>query len=264
MQKTLLLSIAGFVFTAGIVSAASFQGLGGVEAETLVREKYRSTDNQVRVGRGPSTGMNDLNVELASAMPFGPSYSYPNKVAVRWGAPYWGAPSYEWMEIAAYDPWETGPWESRWSAANAVSSDGSTIVGFTGDGLDVVKAFQWTESGGTQLLNQGVEIGIANDISNDGLIVGNSTPEQGIDPLACVWEGGENLVDLKQWLSNNYNLNIGAWTLTDAIGISTDGSTIVGYGINPDGNTEGWVASVPEPATLTLLALGGLLLRKRK
>jgi uncharacterized membrane protein len=262
MKWTLVLSIAVSIFTSGIVSAASFQGLGGVEAETFVREKYRSADNQVWVGRGPYTGMNDLNVELASATPFGPSYSYPNKVAVRWGLT-WGS-TYEWMEIAAYDPWETGPWESRWSAANAVSSDGSTIVGFTGDGLDVVKAFQWSSSGGTQLLNQGVELGIANDISNDGLIVGNSSPEQGIDPLACVWEDGENLVYLKQWLSNNYDLNIGAWTLTNAIGISTDGSTIVGYGINPDGIAEGWVASVPEPMTLSLLALGGLLIRKCK
>jgi len=49
-----------------------------------------------------------------------------------------------------------------------------------------------------------------------------------------------------------------------AYGVSADGLTIVGGGINPDGHPEGWVATIPEPATLILLGLGTALLRKRR
>ena len=48
-------------------------------------------------------------------------------------------------------------------------------------------------------------------------------------------------------------------TLTVATAISADGRTIVGYGTNPLGQTETWVATlgpVPEPASLVLLASG--------
>ena len=35
-----------------------------------------------------------------------------------------------------------------------------------------------------------------------------------------------------------------------------DGLTIVGYGINPSGNTEAWIATVPEPGTFVLAGVG--------
>ena len=46
--------------------------------------------------------------------------------------------------------------------------------------------------------------------------------------------------------------------------ISADGMTIVGSGTNPDGLREAWVATIPEPATLSLLMLGCLTLLTRK
>lgn len=55
-------------------------------------------------------------------------------------------------------------------------------------------------------------------------------------------------------------------TLREALGISADGKTIVGYGTNPDGNAEAWLArldtpvvAAPVPAALPIFAaaLGG-------
>ena len=52
--------------------------------------------------------------------------------------------------------------------------------------------------------------------------------------------------------------------MAGARGISDDGLTIVGFGNNPSSQTEGWIAVIPEPATLTLLALGSLTLLRRR
>jgi hypothetical protein len=42
------------------------------------------------------------------------------------------------------------------------------------------------------------------------------------------------------------------------INISSDGQTIVGYGTNPSGNTEAWLATIPEPNTALLVMTGVL------
>jgi len=39
--------------------------------------------------------------------------------------------------------------------------------------------------------------------------------------------------------------NLTGWTLTDATGISADGTIIVGDGIDPQGNDEAWIADIP-------------------
>ena len=44
------------------------------------------------------------------------------------------------------------------------------------------------------------------------------------------------------------------WTLNQATGVSADGRSIVGFGRNPAGNTEAWLAAIPEPSSLLLLA----------
>ena len=63
---------------------------------------------------------------------------------------------------------------------------------------------------------------------------------------------------------NDVGLDLTGWTLGSVGGISSDGYVIVGDGINPDGYNEAWIATIPEPGTFLLLAIGGLALLRRR
>lgn len=62
-------------------------------------------------------------------------------------------------------------------------------------------------------------------------------------------------LNLEQVLTSSYGLDLTGWTLSVANGISNDGKSIVGYGSNPLGQTEAWIATVPEPSTLAIAAI---------
>jgi hypothetical protein len=66
--------------------------------------------------------------------------------------------------------------------------------------------------------------------------------------------------NLRDVLTSDYGLDVTGWNLTVAAAISDDGQTIVGYGLNPAGNPEGWVATIPEPASAIVLAIAGFAL----
>jgi hypothetical protein len=61
---------------------------------------------------------------------------------------------------------------------------------------------------------------------------------------------------------NCCGVGLTGWQLWEATGVSDDGLSIVGYGRNPDGNTEAWLTRldgdnpVPAPATLFLMVAG--------
>ncbi|MFM7440427.1 MAG: PEP-CTERM sorting domain-containing protein [Snowella sp.] len=66
------------------------------------------------------------------------------------------------------------------------------------------------------------------------------------------------MVSLKETLIGK-GLDVSGWILDEATGISADGFTIVGNGINPSGQREGWVANLsPEPVPEPLTILGSI------
>jgi len=182
----------------------------------------------------------------------------------------------------------TGSWEAfRWtsggmvglgdlpgapfsSMAQEVSGDGSVVVGF-GNSSSGQEAFRWTAGGGMVGLGDLPDGGFSSNAiaaSNDGsVIVGQGTTALGSQ--AFVWDATNNMRNLQDVLvASGLGVELTSWTLTSAQAISADGLTIAGIGTNPAGKTEAWVATIPEPSTFALAALGllslGMTRRRRR
>lgn len=136
--------------------------------------------------------------------------------------------------------------------ALGVSADGSVVVGYA-NSTSGYQAFRWTAASGMVAL--GGEC--AEAVSADGsIIVG-----EGSDG-AFYWTAPGGMQSVQQMLTSR-GVDLTGWSLSGATGISSDGMTIAGYGTDPQGRTQAWVATIPEPATVLLLTLGCLILRKK-
>ncbi len=128
------------------------------------------------------------------------------------------------------------------STAFATSADGSVIVGrgFSAIGNE---PFRWTTTEGMVGLGHlpGLSGGQASAVSTDGsVIVGSMMPVA--LPGAFVWTAVDGMRSIQDILVNDLGLDLTGWILEEATGVSADGQTIVGTGINPAGNDEAWIA----------------------
>ena len=131
------------------------------------------------------------------------------------------------------------------SRAQAVSADGTVIVGGSSSSRGS-EAFRWTASGGMVGLGDfpgGSFSSGATDVSDDGnVIVGSATGFTTFE--AFVWTPEFGMVSVKQYLAQHGVTGLDGWNLLYANGVSGDGRTIVGTGVNPQGAFEGWVATI--------------------
>ncbi|MCK5608989.1 hypothetical protein KAR91_44355, partial [Candidatus Pacearchaeota archaeon] len=136
-----------------------------------------------------------------------------------------------------------------YESARAASSDGTVIVGSGSFGLNSYgQVFRWVLGEGWHLIESlpNSTHCYALDVSSDGTIVVGTNLISGGGSDAFIWDeinGTRNLQDL---LANFYGLNLTGWDLEGVSGIAADNITLVGYGINPDGNREAWLATLPE------------------
>lgn len=121
------------------------------------------------------------------------------------------------------------------SSATACTPDGSVVVGQSG------RAFRWTEASGM------IELGVLSG-ANDSRALGVSASGQTIvgqsGDRAFIWTPARGMRDLGEVLGSR-GADVRGWTLLTAVGISSDGRTIVGNGISPAKKREAWVATLP-------------------
>lgn len=136
-----------------------------------------------------------------------------------------------------------GPFDS---AAWAVSADGSVVVGDSFD-AEAQRAFRWTAETGLQRLTGSFEderFSHAFGIAWDGSVIVGEVALGSRQGGAYYWTADDGVRLLADVLDEHGVIVPDGWHLDRANAVSADGRTIVGYGVNPQGFTEGWVAYI--------------------
>lgn len=157
-----------------------------------------------------------------------------------------GLSAFRWFagSMSALPALPDQPFSNGW----AVSADGSTIVGysFTPAGPFPTQATLWTASGPVSLGQlPGFEFtSQAYGVSADGsVVVGVAAPEQNFfSQTAFVWDSVNGMRSVQDLLGSAVPAG---WRLLVATGVSDDGKTVAGFGVNPNGDIEAFQAQLP-------------------
>ena len=234
----------------GVVGSGERSVANGVSADGSVIVGWRlGLDNFEAFRWTEATGIVGLGIPDDAVQSFAEGVSADGKIIVGWA----DNGAFRWSEETGMQDLGDlrGSIQDSISEALGISADGSVIVGGArnSDGAD--EAFRWTEMSGMEGLGipSGQNFNPASDASADGSVIvglpGNVTYGE-----AFIWDAANDRRPLKYVLEKDFNLDISGWTLIAASAISDAGDVIVGYGINPKGMKEGWVArldSAPPP-----------------
>jgi probable HAF family extracellular repeat protein len=114
------------------------------------------------------------------------------------------------------------------SVALGVSSDGSTVVGYSGTTAE--RAFKWTAPGGMESLplRTNMDNCRAYDVSNDGsIVVGHCYSSATRQSVAVLWKPGRVIESIGDFDGGELN--------SVAIAVSGDGSVVAGFGFSASG-----------------------------
>lgn len=153
-----------------------------------------------------------------------------------------------------------------YSVANAVSADGSTVVGvsWTENGPEAFRYNIYEDVGMTSLgdLPDGTNSSRALAVCADGsVIVGVASGWEGDE--AFVWDRVNGMRPLKEALESAYDADLEGWRLVEATGVCNQGRVVVGWGINPMGHRDLWMARLPAQKQLKLSQQGVRISPKR-
>jgi len=162
------------------------------------------------------------------------------------------------------------------SAALAISSDGSTVVGSSNSALGY-QAFLWTADEGMIGLGDlagGPFSSMATGVSGDGsIVIGNSrSAASGNFAEPFLWTKADGMQSLTEILLSR-GVDLQGWQLVSAEAISADGTVIVGNARKMLDNDQIFQAyrisltAIPEPSSAALLLILGLsssMIRRRR
>lgn len=132
----------------------------------------------------------------------------------------------------------------------ALSADGRVVVGQTASQFGF-EACRWDDGAITPLgaLSPGHEfLSAARGVSADGRVIVGSSHQSDGTPRAFVWDAIHGMRWIDDVLFRGCDVPVGGWRLQEAIGISADGTSIIGIGRNPRGRLEAWLARIPASA----------------
>jgi uncharacterized membrane protein len=134
------------------------------------------------------------------------------------------------------------------SGALAVSPDGSVIVGYSSSAT-FRSPFRWVQGQGMQELGMpaGATDGRALALNPDGSVVAGFYWANNADH-AFIWDQAHGTRDLQLVLEQQGSSGeLLQWSLQRATGVSADGRSIAGYGIDPQGRTQAFLARIGLP-----------------
>lgn len=218
-----------------------------------------SGDGQIAAGSSSPPGINrravkwradgiisDLGGNTQNSVSYG--VNKDGSVIVGYSEPY----AFRWT---SQDGFQNLPMPEGWAVAGAqaVSGDGSKVVGFSSNaGYSDSLGFLWTQSGGIRLLprvQQGVSLQeSATRVSADGSLIGGIFKTNEAGYRAAVWHPAFGGMSLNSYLAR-LGVDLDGWEFGFLAGISADGTSIAGSGWY-NGNPRAWLVTGFFPANL--------------
>jgi probable HAF family extracellular repeat protein len=149
------------------------------------------------------------------------------------------------------------------SVAFDISADGKVVVGYSSAAAGSL-AFRWDDPaiGGAGMVSLGDLPGgpansYAEGVSGDGSIIVGESDSSPILLEPFVWTATTGCTSLTALLES-LGLDLTGWRLQNVLDVSDDGRTLVGRGIHPNGDEEGWIAFLGDPWTALGHGLSGV------
>jgi probable HAF family extracellular repeat protein len=131
------------------------------------------------------------------------------------------------------------PGGDPYALAWGISADGTTVVGDAHiDGTS--EPWLWSAKTGFVLPDSTHDAGWFNAVSADGSVA--------VGSVGLIWDAVNGMRDLTIVLADE-GIDITGWSITSISDVSADGRTMTGYGFNPSGDVEGWIAHLPDAVT---------------